>query len=261
MKKLIVLCVALTACATRPAAPPPCNPGLALVNAAVWVATSAEYRASAMQTYAAARRALDAALATPGDLPPAVILDADETAIDNTRFESRAIRAGKEYDAAMWKQWLNESAAGATPGAAEFLAYARSRGVTPFFITNRKADEEAATRKNLENLGYPLDANNDTVLTRGEKPEWTSNDKSGRRDFVAAHHRVLLVLGDDLNDFLPAAGKTLAERDALVRDNAAKFGTVWFMLPNPMYGSWETAVAGSGTPCEQLQRKIEVVKP
>ena len=252
---LFVLSVLSVSCATHP----PCNPGLALVNATAWVTTSPEYRASAMQTYLAARRALDAALATPGDLPPAIILDADETAIDNTRFEGRVIRQDKTYDDATWKQWVSESAAGATPGAAEFLAYAKSRGVTPFFITNRRAEQEAATRKNLENLGYPLDADEDTVLTRGEKPEWASGDKGPRRDFVAAHHRVLLVLGDDLNDFVPASGKSIAEREALLRDNAAKFGTSWFILPNPMYGSWESAVAGSGTPCEQLQRKIEIL--
>ncbi len=260
MKKILVFCALLTACATHPLAPQ-CNPGLALVNAAAWVASAAEYRASAMQTYNVARQALDGALAAPGDQPPAIILDLDETAIDNIRFEARAIREGKTYDADTWKQWVSESAAGATPGAAEFLAYAKSRGVTPFYITNRKAEEETATRTNLAKLGYPLDTNEDTLLTRGERPEWSSGDKSPRREFVAAHHRVLLVLGDDLNDFVPAAGKTLAERAALVRENAANLGTSWFILPNPMYGSWESAIAGSGTACEQLQKKIEVLKP
>lgn len=262
MKTILILCLVLTGCATRPAAPP-CNPGLALVNAAAWVATAAEYRASAMQTYNVARRALDAALAAEagGTPPPAIILDLDETAIDNTRFEARMIRQGQAYDAEAWKQWTGESAAGATPGAAEFLAYAKSRGVTPYYVTNRKAGEEAGTRRNLEKLGYPLDAIEDTLLTRGERPEWTSGDKGPRREFVAAHHRVLLVLGDDLNDFVSAAGKPLAERAALVAENSSKFGTSWFILPNPMYGSWESTIAGSGTACQQLQRKIEVLKP
>ncbi len=263
MKKLFVLSVLsvpFVSCATHPPTPP-CNPGLALVNAAAWVATAAEYRASALQTYNAARRALDAALATPGDLPPAIILDLDETAIDNIPFEARMVRQGKTYDSGVWKEWVGESAAGPTPGAAEFLAYAKSRGVTPFYITNRKAEEEAPTRANVEKLGYPLDANEDTILTRGERQEWTSGDKSPRRAFVAAHHRVLLVLGDDLNDFVAAAGKSVAERAALVRENEAKFGTSWFILPNPIYGSWESTIAGSGSACEQLQKKIEVLKP
>lgn len=253
--------VIFSACASR-AIPPPCNPGLALVNAAAWMQSAAEYRASAMQTYAVARKALDAGLAAEGGgAPPAIILDLDETSIDNTAFEARMVRAGKTYDADAWKQWIGESAATATPGAAEFLAYARSRGVTPFYITNRKAEEEAATRRNLEKLGYPLDPSVDTLLTRGERPEWSSSDKGPRRDYVAAHYRVLLLLGDDLNDFTAAAGKTVEQRAAIIRDNADRWGTSWFILPNPAYGSWESAIAGSGTDCEKLQRKIEALKP
>jgi 5'-nucleotidase (lipoprotein e(P4) family) len=261
MKKIVVLCALFTACATKPpAAPAPqCNPGLAIVNAAAWVATAAEYRANTLQTYRAARVALDAALATPGDRPPAIILDLDETAIDNLKFEGRVIRQGKTYDAATWKQWVSESGAGSTPGAAEFLAYAKSRGVTPFYISNRVAELEPFTRANVEKLGYPLDPNVDTILSRGERPEWNSGDKTSRREFVASRYRVVLVLGDDLNDFIAAGGKSIEERAAIVRDNAGKFGTTWFILPNPMYGSWEAAAAGSGTACEQMQKKLEAI--
>ncbi|HSP32906.1 MAG TPA: HAD family acid phosphatase [Thermoanaerobaculia bacterium] len=255
IRKLFVIAVLTSSCTLAP--PPattPCNPGLALVNAAAWVRTAAEYRASSMQTYAVAQRALDAALATPGDNPPAVILDLDETAIDNIEFEERMIEQGKTYDAAGWTQWVGESASGRTPGAAEFLAYARSRGVTPFYITNRKKEDEAATRRTLEKLGYPLSA--ETLLMKTD-----TSDKGPRRDRVASRYRVLLTFGDDLNDFVTAAGKSLEERAALVRANASKWGTSWFILPNPMYGSWEATIAGNGTPCEQLQRKTEALKP
>lgn len=260
MKKIPIALLLFVACATRPAAPP-CHPGLALVNATLWVQSSAEYRASAMQTYAAARRALDAALTAAGDKPPAIILDLDETAIQNSPFEARVVKQGKTYDAATWSQWVSESAATAVPGAAEFLNYAQSRGVTPFYITNRKAEEETATRRNLEKLGYPLDPNEDTLLVRGERPEWSAGDKSARREFVASRHRVLLVFGDDLNDFVATQGKTAEQRLALMRGNAEKWGTSWFILPNPIYGSWESVVAGSGTACEQLNRKLEALKP
>ena len=273
-KFILVVALFAVACATTPAptpiAAPVCNPGHALVNASVWVQQSAEYRAAAMQTYAAGRRMLDAALADPSwnveegtsdpSQPPAIILDADETVIDNTAFEARVVKQGKTYDSEVWKQWVAESAAGAVPGAAEFLAYAKSRGVTPFYITNRDADEEAGTRANLEKLGYPL-STIDTVLTRGEKEEWKSSDKGARRAHVAASYRVLLLFGDDLNDFANARDKTAAEREAIVRDKASWWGTRWFMIPNPMYGSWERAIAGTtGTPCEQLQKKVDALK-
>ncbi|HEX2122020.1 MAG TPA: HAD family acid phosphatase [Thermoanaerobaculia bacterium] len=263
-----------TPAATSPAsAAAPCNPGLAIVNATLWMQSAAEYQAAAIGTYAAARRALDAALADPAwhveegtsdpSQPPAVILDADETVIDNTAFEVRVIREGKTYDAATWQRWVNESAAEAVPGAAQFLAYAKSRGVTPFYITNRDhPDEAAGTLRNLQRLGFPVDANGDTLLLRGERPEWKTSDKAPRRAHVAASHRVLLLVGDDLNDFTNARDKSVAERDQLVGNRESWWGTRWFMIPNPVYGSWERPyTSGVSDPCAQLQRKLEALRP
>ena len=169
------------------------------------------------------------------------------------------MRAGMTYDRTIWRAWVAESAAAAVPGAREFLAYAQSRGVTPFYVTNRDFDpEHPGTRRNLEKLGFPLTA--DTLLMRGGRPEWKS-DKSGRRAHVAATHRVVLVIGDDLNDFTNAREKSQAERAAIIGRTESWWGTRWFMLPNPMYGSWERAAIGAeGTPCEQLQKKIDALR-
>jgi 5'-nucleotidase (lipoprotein e(P4) family) len=279
MKRILVAILILTGCATTPQphvvqsqpSQPQCNPGHALVNATLWVQSGAEYDANALQTYAAARRQLDAALADPSwsgaeeeknevpNQPPAVILDLDETTLDNAAYEARAIRAGTTYDKNMWRKWVAESAAIAVPGAAEFLAYAKSRGVTPFYITNRDFDpEHPGTRRNLELLGFPLTADN--LLMRGTREEWKS-DKSGRRAHVASTHRVLLLVGDDLNDFVNAREKSHAEREAIMARTASWWGTRWFMLPNPMYGSWERAITGgTGTPCEQVQKKVEALR-
>ena len=239
---------------------PDCQPGLSLVNASAWVATAAEYDASVLQVYNQARRQLDAALAQTSGKPSAIILDLDETSIDNVAFEGRMIRQGMTYDAKAWKSWVRESKALAVPGAAEFLSYAKSRGVTPFYITNRLADEQEGTLRNLQNLGFPLDAGEDTLLVRGDRPEWSSSDKGVRRDYVASRYEVLLLLGDDLNDFVNAIDKSREERDALVRSSRDLWGTRWLILPNPMYGSWErTLTQGSKSPCEELQRKIDAV--
>jgi len=251
----------------------PCDPGMAQLNAALWMQSSAEYRGIALQTFTIARHALDAALNNPfakGALeetsndpsqPPAVILDLDETVLDNTPFGTRMIRAHKTYEPEAWKQWTSEGAALAIPGALEFLQYAKSRGVTLFYVTNRKIDEEAGTRANLVKLGYPLDANVDTLLMQGENG-WTSGDKSPRRAHVAAKYRILLLLGDDLNDFATASGKTIEERNAIIDSVRSWWGETWFLLPNAMYGSWERALTGDsgGSPCEQLQRKVEALR-
>ena len=261
--------VLLTACATTPAAPSattasaaPCgNPGVALVNASLWFQSAAEYDANAIQTFNNARRAVDEALLMSGDKPPAVVLDLDETVLDNTAFEGRMVRQNRTYDLGEWQSWVNESKATAVPGAREFLTYIQSRGVTPFYITNRMQVEEDGTRRNLGTLGYPITTNIDNVLTRAEREEWKSSDKGPRRDWVASQYRIIAVLGDDLNDFENSHEATIESRDAIVRNHAADWGTRWFILPNPMYGSWERAVVGSSSGCEALNKKIEALKP
>ena len=223
-----------------------------------------------MQTFAAARRALDEALADPTRVgateetnndpsqPPAIIVDVDETVLDNTAFEARVIAKGITYDSAMWKQWVSEGAATPIPGAPEFLAYAKSRGVTVFYITNRDEDERPGTTSNLRKVGYPLEENVQTLLLR----ENNDSNKSPRRQRVADQYRVLLLAGDDFNDFANVRRASWQDRDALLLKMKDWWGTRWFMLPNPMYGSWEHAAIGSGgTPCEQLERKIKALKP
>lgn len=249
----------------------PCNPGDTLLNATLWMETSAEYQANARQTYATARRNLDAALAdkswsalgqgaSAAALPPAIILDLDETALDNMSFESRSIRAGTTYSPDIWKQWTDEAAALPTPAASEFLGYAASRGVTPFYVTNRSAAEKEQTRKNLQRLAYPLTASEETLLVVGEHPEWTT-DKTSRREFVASTHRVLMLFGDDLNDFAAAAGKSRAERDAIVRVHADDWGVRWYILPNPVYGSWVNAAIGGAAGASDCEKKVERLRP
>lgn len=264
--------LAAAACASAPArdAAPP---GLAeppLLQSVLWVQTSAEYRALAEQAFAVAGTTLDRALADStwtaaveqtGDfagLPAAVIVDVDETTLDNSPFEARLVRSGESFDPADWAAWVEEAAAPPVPGALEFAREADRRGVTIFYVTNRDAPYEAATRRNLERAGFPLPTDRDVLLLRGERPEWTS-DKTSRRAHVAADHRVLLVIGDDLNDFV-LARLPLEERDALVRRHAERWGERWIVLPNPMYGSWESAAVGPGedlTPEQELRRKIE----
>lgn len=256
-----------------PASSPGCQPGTALINATVWLQTAAEHRALARQAYSTAREALDAALADPewigaieehqggGNQPPAIILDLDETVLDNSPYEARMIRRGIVFDRNAWNEWVEEAAAEAIPGALDFLFHARDRGVTPFYVTNRAPGEEAATRRNLEKLGLPLSSEPDTLLLLGERPEWETGDKSPRREWVARSHRVLMLIGDDLNDFANARDLDLAARDRIVDDHAAWWGRRWIVIPNPVYGSFERAVTGpDGTPCEQLQRKVNVLK-
>jgi acid phosphatase len=121
---------------------------------------------------------------------------------------------------------------------------AHGKGVKIFYITNRKAPLEDGTRKNLAKFGYPVDTSEDMVLTRGEKDEWKSSKKSPRRKHVAANYRVLMVFGDNFGDFVDGYKGSIAERQALYEKNDAMWGSKWYMIANPSYGSWESAAFG-----------------
>src|SRR4029079_5818203 len=128
------------------------------LNAVLWMQTSAEYRESARQAYRIAAMQLDAALRDPAwtaaveqprsdsTLPPAVVLDLDETVLDNSAYEARLVHDGRAYSEDDWNRWCEERKAGAVPGAIEFLTHAHDRGVTAIYISNRDHSVEQATR-------------------------------------------------------------------------------------------------------------------
>jgi 5'-nucleotidase (lipoprotein e(P4) family) len=226
------------------------------LHATLWMQTAAEYEAAVRGTFTAARASLDRALADPawsalpaderGDgfetRPPAIIVDADETMIDNSPFQARGVRDGVAFEHAKWLAWVDERRARALPGALEFAAYATQKGVPIYFVTNRDAPAETeSTIANLRSLGFPIAADGSNVLLRGDVRA-PAREKSARRRWVAARHRVVLMLGDNLGDFMDGVATSIAARQSLIAPYADWWGVRWFMLPNPTYGSWESAV-------------------
>jgi 5'-nucleotidase (lipoprotein e(P4) family) len=218
-------------------------------GAILWTQSSAEYRAIAYQTFALARLRLDENLQsynarrrgnTRRSLQrAAVIVDADETVLDNSRFQAELVLRGLPYDPQAWRAWCQRAEAGAVPGAVDFLTYAARRGVSVFYITNRRQAEKAGTIANLQKLGFP-NVSDESVMVR---EEGTPASKELRRQKVAARYRIVLLVGDNLNDFSDDfAGKSIAERAAQVDRDRAKFGASFIVVPNPMYGDWENAV-------------------
>jgi acid phosphatase len=252
------------------------------LNATLWQQQSMEYRASTLQAWRAAAGALPRALkdkswtasleqqAMPAKqwkkLPPAIIVDVDETVLDNSPGQARFLLVGDgRYSANLWQAWTAERRAGSVPGAAQFLKEARERGVTVFYVTNRSKEEAEATRANLEAQGFALvDARGglgDTLLLRGEREEWVS-DKTSRRQAVATNYRILMLCGDDLNDFF-AARVAPAERLAKALPYEGWWGVRWIVLPNPMYGSWEDSLLDFDralTPAQATERKLKLLK-
>jgi 5'-nucleotidase (lipoprotein e(P4) family) len=235
--------------------------------------TAAERLAGSLQTFRSAKQALDNALADPSwsALPgqnvkgnkPAIIVDVDETVLDNTAYEARMILDGTKYPEG-WVSWGKETAATEVPGAKDFLNYAAFKGVTIFYITNRVVELKEATKKNLTKLGMPWNQTKDTVLMRGEN-NWDS-DKGPRRSLVGNEYRVLLMVGDNLGDFVDAKNNNLSpsNRKKVVEDYAEYWGVKWFMLQNITYGDWEGALYDfdySLSPDEVHNTRLESLDP
>ncbi len=230
------------------------------LDGTAWMQTSAEYVAITRQTYRSAQRQLVRALSDKSwtawppqieqlkeetDLPPAVILDVDETVLENTGFQAQLIFNEVDYSPKAWEAWVHQQRSRAIPGAQKFLDSCRESGVAVFFVTNREHSVEDSTRMNLEASGLRDAAVEDNVLSKHEREEWVKagSDKTPRREYIAKTHRILIVLGDDLNDFVDAGIKPTPEARRAAADKFDSYwGVKWFVLPNPSYGGWERAL-------------------
>jgi acid phosphatase len=291
-----VLACCVVSCSARtapPAAPPPSDAAARAasagtpvrrhthenLNAVLWMQQSVEYQIVAEGLYAHALHLLRAALEKSrsdrswsaaveqrgGDysaLPPAVVMDLDETVLDNSPSQAAAVIADEgEFNTKAWGEWVGKKAAGGVPGAIRFVREARTLARV-VFVTNRTAAEEPATLENLAALGLPTEASD--VLTLGEAgPNGTTwvADKTARRALVASTHRILLLVGDDLGDFVSVAGQNLEARRATAREFASYWTDRWVALPNPAYGSWERATYDRSRPdAERLDQKRTLLR-
>lgn len=219
------------------------------VNATLYQNASAEVAWMYEQAYAFARIKLDANLAEPDSLPPAVIVDVDETVLDNSPYELENILAGRSYTPATWKAWTARAKAKALPGALEFLRYAAARGCSVYYITNRDADEKGATITNLAALGFPMADSSHVRTMEG------GSDKTARRSDVQRSHRVVLLVGDQLTDY----SQVLKDRESglglpTLRAMSGELSKSFILVPNATYGYWRDRITGRGTEAERMER-------
>jgi 5'-nucleotidase (lipoprotein e(P4) family) len=171
-----------------------------LLNAELWMQTAIEYRANCLAIYALAKTRLDEALADKNwtaydqtgnyqSFSPAVVLDLDETALDNSSYEAGLAVNGTHFDPKTSDEWTKIAQAKAVPGAVEFTQYAAARGVKVFYVSNRNADQKEATKSNLVALGFPMGGNVDTLLFQKDRPEWSSGAKGARLAHIAKDYR------------------------------------------------------------------------
>ena len=249
------------------------------LNAVAWMQTSVEFRLIAGQAWRGALVQLDRAIKSPtwdaltredratpaAGLPMAVIVDVDETVLDNSPYQARLLRDGKSYDEFTWSEWVKEVAARPVPGALEFVRAASSRGVTVFYLSNRAADLNQATVANLRKLGFPIkDASQFLGLgTMVDGCQSEGTEKGCRRQLIGRSHRVLMQFGDQIGDLVTVVANTPEGREQAVRPYLGWVGERWFMLPNPSYGSWEPALfnnAWSQPEAVRRRQKLEALR-
>ena len=246
---------AAPAAAQSPAASAPSDN----LNAVLWIQRSEEYRANSLSIFRAAADHLDVALAEKnwdalvpeereliGDataLPPAVIMDIDETVLDNSPYQARLIQNGLEYNDVTWAQWVAEKKARPVPGVLDFARAAEAKGVTILYLSNRAQHLQQATLANLRAEGLPV-KDESVFLGLGtvvEGCEQHGTEKTCRRRLAGRDYRVLMQFGDQLGDFVDILANTPEARTALLDEYGDWFGERWWMLANPSYGGWEPA--------------------
>ena len=197
-------------------------------------------------------------------LKPAIVLDIDETVLDNSPYQARQIMRGADtFNATAWNLWCKEASAGPLPGALEFTRYAAAHGVRVIFISNRAHDLTDVTVENLKRDGFPV-SGAESVLNLGTPTpgcEAQGSDKGCRRQQVARKYRVLMEFGDQLGDFLDIADNTPQGRERAIEPYRNWFGERWFALPNPVYGSWLNALdGGAKTPADKRAAEHAALK-
>jgi acid phosphatase len=239
------------------------------LDAVLWLQTSTEYAAVTTGVYAAATAELRERVETDPAAAAgmAVVLDVDETVLDNSRYQGQLVLDDATYESETWDRWIELRAAGAVPGAIDFIRTSQSLGVHVALITNRtcrsrpgnaeSCPQKADTLADLDRLGADTGAitlflRGDTpparcreLLTASEQPDgkWSS-DKTSRRACVSLDRDIVMLFGDQLGDFTEASHSATGESGHDIAAGYEEFwGKTWFMLPNPTYGGWRPNAA------------------
>lgn len=208
-----------------------------LLYATIYQQKSAEIAALQLQAFNIATDRLNEVLATDnGEQPLAIVVDVDETVLDNSPFESKSILENSDYPK-YWDEWCELAVAKALPGASEFLNYAASKGVETFYVTNRKIHLQEATKRNLLAKGFPF-VDDDHMMLRDQ-----ISSKESRRLKILETHKIVILMGDNLGDLSRLFDyQKSTERHQTVQSLQSEFGRKFIVLPNAMYGAWVDAL-------------------
>lgn len=220
-----------------------------LLLATLFQQTSPEYDALCIQAYnIASDKLVEFNVESANATMPAIVLDLDETVLDNSPFEAKCIIENTNYPN-FWDEWMNAAKAELVPGVKEFLLLADSLNFEIYYISNRKVKYLDQTIENMEKHNLP----------QAEATHiWLKTDvdsKKLRREKLLLEREIILLIGDNLNDFNEVFEvETNEDRSDLVIANKAEFGDRFIVLPNPMYGEWVKALLNNSYKHSNQQR-------
>lgn len=199
-----------------------------------WYQLSAERKALYYQAYNIAKKRVDEILLNKNISNPAIVLDIDETVLDNSPYQGWCVGVDSLFSQKTWNNWVLQAKAEALTGAVDFTNYAQSKGVQVIYISNRHVSEMEQTIVNLKTAGFP-NASDEFILLKED-----TSDKSARRDAVSQNYTIALLIGDNLGDFDHLYDNRVeGNAHKIVEEQKKLFGNKFIILPNPMYGSWE----------------------
>ena len=227
-----------------------------LLMAVAWYQTSAEMEALYIQGFNIAQLRLDEAIKKEkGKL--AVVVDIDETMLNNSPIEAEAILKNKTFSKEFWAEWSAKSSAEATPGAVDFANYAKTKGVEIFYISNRDSSEIGSTIANLTKVGFPFADSTHCLF------KTTTSNKEPRRIEVSKTHNIIMLIGDNMGDFAEAFDHRQNNYGKNTVDSLRNMlGKKFIVLPNPMYGDWEKAIFKGQklSPCQKDSARRSSIK-
>jgi len=210
----------------------PSVPNEYFVNAALYNYYTAEYKALSFQAFNSASNYIELIkLKNPNRTDMAIVLDIDETLLDNSPYQAKLYEIKSSYDT-LWNEWCNLAQARPIPGSVEFLQFADSLGFNIYYITNRKLKYVyESTYKNMREAGFPQ-VDTLHLILRNE-----GNSKEKRRLRVSESNEIVMLVGDNIGDFYEDT-KNYTVRDSVVLSRKTEFGRKLIILPNAMYGNW-----------------------
>ncbi|WP_426710516.1 5'-nucleotidase, lipoprotein e(P4) family [Cetobacterium sp. SF1] len=202
----------------------------------IWFQNSGEYQALTHQAFNAGKKAY---LENKTNGKNAVIVDLDETMVDNSPYAAWQAINGQGYSKESWDKWCEAKEAKALPGAVDFANFVANNGGEMFYISNRTSNLYEATAENLKALGFPQVDSKHLLLKEN------TSDKAARVNHVKDQgYKVVIMAGDNLDDFgSDLLHKSNKERVTYVNANEKKYGEQWIILPNPMYGGFESGLS------------------